>query len=158
MFFDALVIDILQTTRVEYTENCEIVSETSEAYHSYNWEDSFINLCLEKWWGDTWLIVHEVWHELNFRIKDEPNFKNYINAWQTLNSMSRLDQDFTSDYARKNIKEDFAETFKEYYRLNKNIPDYIKPDWIYGWISKIQVAKFQLMDIIVKEYFKTLTQ
>lgn len=65
--------------------------------------------------------------------------------------MSGSDDDYTTLYAQTNENEDFAETFEEYYRMNKGIPIVEPGDWIDSGVSEIQRTKFRLMEIIIDQ-------
>lgn len=152
MIIDALVIFLIQATPFTYVEDCKLVFEDSVVYHFIQNGASHINVCKDGWKVET--IVHELWHELHYLSRSDTEFKKLTDAFDKLNALSSGDSDYITKYAQKNVNEDFAETFEEYYKLGKKVPTQIQGDWISSGKSKILVYKFIVMEKIVQKYTK----
>lgn len=151
MYFDALILALIQATPFNYRDDCRDVFpdriNTPIAYHrSINW-DSHINFCKKEIRYED--IIHEIWHEIHHIIREDSDMDKYVDAFQKLHDMSSTDADYVSLYAQTSVNEDFAETVESYYFWNKNIPEVVQRDWISSGVSNIQRTKFLLIEIIL---------
>ena len=131
--FDSLLIDIIKTTEFRY-EEC--IDKWIDWMHRFKDDDSsFITLC---WWdSSTQTLIHELWHELHAQIiikarNGDEIAKKEARLWELMYENSKKETEFTlesifsdqygdfiSQYASKNIYEDFAVTFEYMYSGRK---------------------------------------
>lgn len=152
MYFDALILALIQATPFTYRDDCSTSFDNPDvvAYHRIVNEESHINFCKKDRIGNE-VLIHEIGHEVHHIIRNDPDFEKYVNAFQKLYDISKTDADYVSKYAQQNVNEDFAETIEFYYLSNKKIPSIKEGDWISPGISNIQRTKYLLIDLIIKK-------
>lgn len=155
MYIDALIIFLIQGTNFTYRDDCKDTEKFDiVAYHRIAGDQHSINLCDG---GYTYpLVVHELGHELYFRMTEKER-----ETWGKLTALSKKSWDRVSKYAGENTLEDFAETFKYMYTNMQGKYTAVDPNeplWIGDTRTKVLDAKLKYMGMLIAKYNTSLPQ